>query len=119
MTVPLGVAAAGLTPTPQLELSGSSHGVANAMTTIRDVRSDLSGKRLEVTWESVDQPAAFPFVWLRDCCQCPQCFHPVSNGRLLLLRDVSLDVTPDVVEVIMSPGSPPPVICGKNVDRLL
>ena len=34
----------------------------------------------------------FPFVWLRDNCQCPLCFHPVSFGRTVLLRTIDMDV---------------------------
>ena len=41
----------------------------------------------------------FPFVWLRDNCQCPRCFHPVSKARLVLLGDVCPDVRPKAVEV--------------------
>ncbi len=44
----------------------------------------------------------FPCAWLRDNCQCPECFHPVSRARHLLLRDVPPDVRPERAEV--SPG---------------
>ena len=44
----------------------------------------------------------FPYVWLRDNCQCPECFHPVSQGRLLLLNDLDVEVT--AAEVTLSQG---------------
>ncbi|CAH1797490.1 unnamed protein product, partial [Owenia fusiformis] len=41
----------------------------------------------------------FPYVWLRDNCQCSKCFHPVSLARLLLLADLKLDDKPQHVEL--------------------
>lgn len=82
----------------QLQLSCSSLDV-DTMATLCDVTVDNSGKRLLVTWSEADDPACFHFVWLRDSCQCPDCFHPVSKGRLLLLRDVDPDVAPTSVKV--------------------
>ena len=42
----------------------------------------------------------YPLSWLRDNCQSPENFHPVSKARHLLLRDVaSLDLAAtEVVE---------------------
>ncbi len=37
----------------------------------------------------------FPFAWLRDNCQCPECFHPISMARNVLLRNVPVDIRPE------------------------
>eukprot|EP00095_Tigriopus_kingsejongensis_P000750 maker-scaffold273_size229271-snap-gene-1.25 protein:Tk00750 transcript:maker-scaffold273_size229271-snap-gene-1.25-mRNA-1 annotation:"gamma-butyrobetaine dioxygenase-like" len=42
----------------------------------------------------------YPLIWLRDNCPCSKCFHPVSKGRLLLMKDLNLDVTPKSVEIL-------------------
>jgi gamma-butyrobetaine dioxygenase len=36
----------------------------------------------------------FPFRWLRDSCQCPQCVHPSTQQKLHRTSDVELDVSP-------------------------
>ncbi|KAI0819364.1 Clavaminate synthase-like protein [Trametes gibbosa] len=37
---------------------------------------------------------AYPFVWLRDSCQCPSCLHPSTQQKLHRSSDISSDVTP-------------------------
>lgn len=37
---------------------------------------------------------AYPFVWLRDSCQCPSCLHPSTRQKLNRSSDVSSDVKP-------------------------
>ncbi|MPC14455.1 Gamma-butyrobetaine dioxygenase [Portunus trituberculatus] len=54
----------------------------------------LAARRLtwaRVRWEngSVD---SYPYIWLRDNCQCPKCYHPVSLARRVLLKDLDLSV---------------------------
>ncbi|XP_063867001.1 gamma-butyrobetaine dioxygenase-like isoform X1 [Scylla paramamosain] len=39
-----------------------------------------------------------PFVWLRDNCQCPQCFSVEALGRKLLMDDLDIDVHPTKVQ---------------------
>lgn len=36
----------------------------------------------------------FPLVWLRDNCQCSQCFHTVSNSRTIDAEKFDFDVRP-------------------------
>ena len=41
----------------------------------------------------------FPFVWLRDNCQCPACFHPGSNSRTINWEAFDVDTYPCDVKV--------------------
>ena len=45
---------------------------------------------LDTSWDDGSQ-AQFPLVWLRENCQCKECFHPSSLQRLFLLRNLKLD----------------------------
>lgn len=41
-----------------------------------------------------------PFVWLRDNCQCSECFSEQAQGRKLLPDGLSLDAHPKTVQVM-------------------
>ena len=48
-----------------------------------------------VAWEGTAQEVdKYPSVWLRDNCQCPDCFDPSSRQRKLLLRNLDADIQP-------------------------
>ena len=34
----------------------------------------------------------FPSIWLRDNCQCPQCFNEHAQARLVLMKDLDLEM---------------------------
>ncbi|XP_063612454.1 gamma-butyrobetaine dioxygenase-like isoform X1 [Penaeus indicus] len=38
-----------------------------------------------------------PYIWLRDNCQCAQCFSEGALGRKLLMQDLDLDVKPALI----------------------
>ncbi|KAL4076772.1 hypothetical protein V8B97DRAFT_2022055 [Scleroderma yunnanense] len=38
--------------------------------------------------------ASFPFLWLRDACQCPKCVHPSTLQKLHRLSDIPADTCP-------------------------
>ncbi len=59
----------------------------------------MGDENLVVEWSDGGHPATdeFPFVWLRDNCQCTSCFHPVSKGRLFLMRNLNMDIRPKEV----------------------
>ena len=44
-----------------------------------------------------------PFVWLRDNCQCPQCFSVEAQGRKLLMDDLDIEVYSNKVQVLTYP----------------
>lgn len=41
----------------------------------------------------------YPHIWLRDNCQCPKCFHPTSNSRIIDIEHFPFDARPMEVEV--------------------
>ena len=48
-----------------------------------------------VAWEGrKEEVDRYPSVWLRDNCQCPDCFDPSSRQRKLLLRNFDADIQP-------------------------
>ena len=40
----------------------------------------------------------FPAIWLRDNCQCSKCFSKHAKARLVLMRNLDLDMIPTNVE---------------------
>ena len=56
-----------------------------------------SDNNVVVNWANSSQVGEFPSIWLRDNCQCPKCFHPVSKARLVLMRENHLDIKPQTV----------------------
>ena len=58
-------------------------------------------RMVEIKFQREELPMSYPFVWLRDCCQCEDCFHPDSKARMILLEDLDLDVKPKTVNVSM------------------
>lgn len=40
----------------------------------------------------------YPFVWLRDNCQCDQCFHTTAKSRILEWRKFNLKVHPTCIQ---------------------
>ena len=47
---------------------------------------------VKVKWQNDNNEFLYPLVWLRDNCQCPNCFHPKSKARLSLMRDLDVDI---------------------------
>ena len=41
----------------------------------------------------------YPAVWLRDNCQCPKCYNKNANARLLLMKDLDVNVKPSQVTI--------------------
>ena len=52
-----------------------------------------------IDWKTKQAWSRFHYVWLRDCCLCPQCLHPSTQQRLLDTLTVPLDITPATVEL--------------------
>ena len=53
-----------------------------------------------ISWKG--QPSTwsrYHYVWLRDSCVCPQCFHPQTNQRLFDTLQLPLDVKPKRVSL--------------------
>ncbi|XP_041475490.1 gamma-butyrobetaine dioxygenase-like [Lytechinus variegatus] len=53
-----------------------------------------SNDRLCVTWKgtsssSSSSSSAFPLIWLRDNCRCPECFNPATLSRIAPLKNIN------------------------------
>lgn len=53
---------------------------------------------LEVKWDD-GVSDSYPYIWMRDNCQCSECFHQSSKGRMILLDELKLSVSPTSVTV--------------------
>lgn len=51
-----------------------------------------------VRWKD-GHSARYPFVWLRDNCRCPKCYHPSSYQRLALMANLDPEVKPTQQEI--------------------
>ena len=47
---------------------------------------------------SYHQVHEYPWVWLRDNCQCHECYEPISHCRIINLTEWELNVRPASVE---------------------
>ncbi|CAL1707941.1 unnamed protein product [Somion occarium] len=67
----------------------------------RLARLGLSGTARRFTTVASDRAAGlqyngttYPFRWLRDSCQCPQCVHPSNKQKLHRTSDIGADISP-------------------------
>ncbi|NP_001120574.1 gamma-butyrobetaine dioxygenase [Xenopus tropicalis] len=72
---------------------------ASPLVMIRNVESLEKERFVCVHWEDGGQ-SVYPFVWLRDNCQCPQCFLHSAKARKLPIED--LDVNTGVKDVTLT-----------------
>lgn len=66
-------------------------------TTVVNTGLDQDKRRLDVTWNDGDQ-TSYPYVWLRDCCQCSACFHSPTFSRRLHFHELDVNLMPINVE---------------------
>ena len=62
-------------------------------------RLDATTKRLVLNLSGVEEH--YPWVWLRDSCQCGQCHEPVSSCRVVNLTEWDLNIKPASVKVLI------------------
>ncbi|XP_022089238.1 gamma-butyrobetaine dioxygenase-like isoform X2 [Acanthaster planci] len=86
-------------PQPLTKETPSPASGQNGFKTLTNVEVDTEKKQLLVSWEGGAASQAFPFVWLRDNCHCPDCFHPIALGRLPSAQVVNVDVVADSAEL--------------------
>ena len=55
---------------------------------------DTTTNRLVIQWKDTADTDQFPFVWLRDNCQCPACYDAFSKSRTISFADFQLDSKP-------------------------
>lgn len=46
-----------------------------------------------------EEELKFPLIWLRDNCQCSQCFHVMSNSRTIDAEKFNFNIQPSVTVV--------------------
>lgn len=56
--------------------------------------------QLQVWWRE-GEPDEFPYIWLRDNCQCPACFLDTASSRVSRVTDIPPNARPK--EVCVSP----------------
>lgn len=78
--------------------STSSDAARKAQVLVAAAEPDGEAAMLKIHWGD-SKTDIYPFIWLRDNCQCPQCFASSSLSRIILLQDLSRDVHPTAVEV--------------------
>ncbi|XP_026520548.1 gamma-butyrobetaine dioxygenase [Notechis scutatus] len=71
----------------------------NIDTTIQKVETLEKKQFICVRWEDGSE-SLYPSVWLRDNCQCPDCFLHSAKARKLLLEN--LDINIEVKDVILT-----------------
>lgn len=67
--------------------------------TVNSVMQAEAGKEYLKVRFGDGSKAKLPYVWLRDNCQCPECFSTEALGRKLIITDLELDVHPLQVQV--------------------
>ncbi|XP_022089250.1 gamma-butyrobetaine dioxygenase-like [Acanthaster planci] len=71
----------------------------NGCKILTNVEVNTEKKQLLVSWEGGAESQAFPFIWLRDHCHCPECIHLTALDRLPSAQVVNVDVVADSAEL--------------------
>lgn len=78
-------------------LGTSSHHLSKFL--MSNIKESPAKKMVSITWKD-NKTDVFPYIYLRDNCQCPECFFKDSNQRLVdVVRDVDINVKPTKVEL--------------------
>lgn len=66
---------------------------------MRNIEESPAKKMVSITWQD-NTTDIYPYIYLRDNCQCPECFFKDSNQRLVdVVRDVDINVKPTKVQL--------------------
>ncbi|XP_019631942.1 PREDICTED: gamma-butyrobetaine dioxygenase-like [Branchiostoma belcheri] len=71
---------------------------ARTASVIEKVRLDSSGV-VEVEWSN-GGVSSFPYVWLRDNCQCEDCHSAMTGFRCVMIKDIDPFIAPVTAEVV-------------------
>lgn len=64
-----------------------------------NVEESSAKKVVSITWQD-NTSDVYPYIYLRDNCQCPECYFKESNQRLCdVVRDVDINVKPTKVKL--------------------
>ena len=61
---------------------GNNNNNNNNRNNIINIEDNQDDRLLKVTWEDGEEHL-YPHLFLRDHCQCPDCFHPATKSRRL------------------------------------
>ncbi|XP_064619881.1 gamma-butyrobetaine dioxygenase-like [Lineus longissimus] len=66
---------------------------------VQDVAMSNSNSRLCITYAD-GKTYQLPYVYLRDNCQCPRCWHPSTLSRQVLMMDLDINIKPSHAKVV-------------------
>ena len=64
------------------------------------VSNNYKSECVELKWTGKES-YQYPYLWLRDNCQCPNCYNASSKSRRLLMRDLNPKSAPGEIKVCM------------------
>ena len=62
------------------------------------VANNYKSECVELKWTGKES-YQYPHLWLRDNCQCPNCYNASSESRRLLMRDLNPKSAPGEIKV--------------------
>ena len=68
---------------------------------LEQVRLIPERRMVEARWEG-GETTVYPYIWLRDNCQCHTCFHPYTLARNTLMSKVPANAEPQEMKVNLS-----------------
>ncbi|XP_058816035.1 gamma-butyrobetaine dioxygenase-like [Topomyia yanbarensis] len=70
---------------------------------VASYQPEATRERHHLIVESADeQRFEFPLIWLRDNCQCAECFHPKSYSRILNWELFKVDAVAQLREIVLT-----------------
>ena len=61
-----------------------------------DSRKHAKSTNVSIHWGD-GRHDEYPSVWLRDNCQCPECYNKAARNRMMLMQNLDVDVSPEIV----------------------
>ena len=81
-------------------LSFSISAKTNPNPTLVSVANNYKSECVELKWNG-NETNQYPYLWLRDNCQCPSCYNASSMSRRLLMRQLDPKSAPAEIKVII------------------
>ncbi|KAK4291846.1 hypothetical protein Pmani_035351 [Petrolisthes manimaculis] len=78
--------------------NNNNNNIRQASSLVTQVDLHPSQPMLKVEWKE-GGTTIYPYLWLRDNCQCSQCYHPTTLSRLLSVSKLQPNMTPAQVKV--------------------
>ena len=66
---------------------------------MKNIEHSPAKQMVNITWQD-GSSHRYPYIYLRDNCQCSECFFKDSSQRLLdIVKDIDINIKPDKVEM--------------------